>query len=214
MTKSIINVGHVWPFFRSMSTRWYPIYQRGNPQLRVFLPNFWMKLVKLDKISTPSNKVRSLERIDTGNLEKVSLLLQLMPRPRGHYPQWSCHVISCHFCERHIRRGGGGRWGDNPKHYSRLEKRRYIILYGQHTPMYCIKKLLAHHCGKMPPWPGLQLIQVPIYRGNRLSIISIGEISHDYLFCRGVYNCSKTIFFPPPFHERYIFSPCRDILHK
>ncbi|KAJ2938434.1 hypothetical protein O0L34_g12876 [Tuta absoluta] len=28
-----------------MSTRWYPIYQRGNPQLRVFLPNFWMKLV-------------------------------------------------------------------------------------------------------------------------------------------------------------------------
>ncbi|XP_013147483.1 PREDICTED: 54S ribosomal protein L23, mitochondrial [Papilio polytes] len=29
-----------------MSTRWYPIYQRGNPQLRVFLPNFWMKLVR------------------------------------------------------------------------------------------------------------------------------------------------------------------------
>lgn len=29
-----------------MSTRWYPIYQRGNPQLRIFLPNFWMKLVR------------------------------------------------------------------------------------------------------------------------------------------------------------------------
>ncbi|XP_045479916.1 probable 39S ribosomal protein L23, mitochondrial [Harmonia axyridis] len=29
-----------------MSTRWYPIYQRGSPQLRVFLPNFWMKLVR------------------------------------------------------------------------------------------------------------------------------------------------------------------------
>ncbi|CAK1580924.1 unnamed protein product [Parnassius mnemosyne] len=29
-----------------MSTRWYPIYQRGNPQLRVFLPNFWMKMVR------------------------------------------------------------------------------------------------------------------------------------------------------------------------
>lgn len=29
-----------------MSTRWYPIYQRGNPQLRVFLPDFWMKLIK------------------------------------------------------------------------------------------------------------------------------------------------------------------------
>jgi hypothetical protein len=40
-----------------MSTRWYPIYQRGNPQLRIFLPNFWMKLVQLEKISAPSNKV-------------------------------------------------------------------------------------------------------------------------------------------------------------
>ncbi|XP_076249348.1 mitochondrial ribosomal protein L23 [Calliopsis andreniformis] len=29
-----------------MSTRWYPLYQKGNPQLRVFLPNFWLKLVK------------------------------------------------------------------------------------------------------------------------------------------------------------------------
>lgn len=29
-----------------MSSRWYPIYQRGNPQLRVFLPNFWLKLVR------------------------------------------------------------------------------------------------------------------------------------------------------------------------
>ncbi|OXU21596.1 hypothetical protein TSAR_016621 [Trichomalopsis sarcophagae] len=29
-----------------MSTRCYPFYQRGNPQLRIFLPNFWMKLVK------------------------------------------------------------------------------------------------------------------------------------------------------------------------
>ncbi|XP_015518050.1 probable 39S ribosomal protein L23, mitochondrial [Neodiprion virginianus] len=31
-----------------MSTRWYPIYQKGNPQLRIFLPNFWMKLVAPD----------------------------------------------------------------------------------------------------------------------------------------------------------------------
>lgn len=29
-----------------MSTRWYPLYQRGNPQLRVFLPNFWMKIIR------------------------------------------------------------------------------------------------------------------------------------------------------------------------
>ncbi|KAJ8675257.1 hypothetical protein QAD02_011043 [Eretmocerus hayati] len=29
-----------------MSTRWYPLYLRGNPQLRIYLPNFWMKLIK------------------------------------------------------------------------------------------------------------------------------------------------------------------------
>ncbi|XP_057340655.1 39S ribosomal protein L23, mitochondrial [Microplitis mediator] len=29
-----------------MSSRWYPMFQKGNPQLRVFLPNFWMKLVR------------------------------------------------------------------------------------------------------------------------------------------------------------------------
>lgn len=29
-----------------MSTRLYPLYQKGNPQLRIFLPNFWMKLVR------------------------------------------------------------------------------------------------------------------------------------------------------------------------
>ena len=42
-----------------MSTRWYPIYQRGNPQLRVFLPNFWMKLVKERKdVVTPPNHLK------------------------------------------------------------------------------------------------------------------------------------------------------------
>ena len=29
-----------------MSSRWYPVSQRGNPQLRVFLPNFVLKLVR------------------------------------------------------------------------------------------------------------------------------------------------------------------------
>ncbi|XP_067123547.1 large ribosomal subunit protein uL23m isoform X2 [Centruroides vittatus] len=29
-----------------MSTRLYPLFVKGNPQLRIFLPNFWMKLVK------------------------------------------------------------------------------------------------------------------------------------------------------------------------
>lgn len=40
-----------------MSTRWYPLYQRGNPQLRVFLPNFFMKLVK-PKDPLPANVVQ------------------------------------------------------------------------------------------------------------------------------------------------------------
>ncbi|KAL1463375.1 hypothetical protein WDU94_015130 [Cyamophila willieti] len=39
-----------------MSSRWYPIYQKGNPQLRIFLPNFWMKLVK-SKDPLPPNVV-------------------------------------------------------------------------------------------------------------------------------------------------------------
>lgn len=37
-----------------MSTRWYPIYKRGGPQLRVFLPNFWVKLVKPDHKQPPN----------------------------------------------------------------------------------------------------------------------------------------------------------------
>ncbi|XP_020296757.1 39S ribosomal protein L23, mitochondrial [Pseudomyrmex gracilis] len=41
---------------RKMSTRWYPIYQKGNPQLRVFLPNFWMKLIQ-SKYKQQSNVV-------------------------------------------------------------------------------------------------------------------------------------------------------------
>lgn len=39
-----------------MSTRWYPIYQKGNPQLRVFLPNFWMKMIRPEN-TQPDNVV-------------------------------------------------------------------------------------------------------------------------------------------------------------
>lgn len=39
-----------------MSTRWYPLYQRGNPQLRICLPNFWLKLVR-PEINQPKNVV-------------------------------------------------------------------------------------------------------------------------------------------------------------
>ncbi|XP_077297026.1 mitochondrial ribosomal protein L23 [Arctopsyche grandis] len=40
-----------------MSNRWYPLYQLGNPQLRVFLPNFWMKLVNRKDYKYPPNVV-------------------------------------------------------------------------------------------------------------------------------------------------------------
>lgn len=40
-----------------MSSRFYPIYQVGNPQLRVYLPNFWMKLVQ-PKEKQPPNVVQ------------------------------------------------------------------------------------------------------------------------------------------------------------
>lgn len=40
-----------------MSTRWYPIYKRGNPQLRVFMTNFWMRLVRNEQKPTPPPNV-------------------------------------------------------------------------------------------------------------------------------------------------------------
>lgn len=40
-----------------MSTRWYPIYKTGNPQLRVFLTDFWMKMVRNDVKPTPPPNV-------------------------------------------------------------------------------------------------------------------------------------------------------------
>ncbi|XP_050491802.1 probable 39S ribosomal protein L23, mitochondrial isoform X2 [Bombus huntii] len=59
-----------------MSTRWYPLYQQGNPQLRIFLPNFWLKLVKPEH-NQPKNVVEfhcsmEMTRLDVKNyLEKI-----------------------------------------------------------------------------------------------------------------------------------------------
>lgn len=41
----------------------YPIYQRGNPQLRIFLPNFWMKLVHPD-YKQPENIVKFIVSVE------------------------------------------------------------------------------------------------------------------------------------------------------
>ncbi|KAF7391742.1 hypothetical protein HZH68_011285 [Vespula germanica] len=59
-----------------MSTRWYPMYQKGNPQLRIFLPNFWLKLVQ-PEYKQPKNVVQfqcsmEMSRYDVANyLEKI-----------------------------------------------------------------------------------------------------------------------------------------------
>jgi len=62
-----------------MSTRYYPLYRRGNPQLRVYLPNFWMKLLNPEKMShkKPPNSIMfevspAMTRLDVKNyLEKI-----------------------------------------------------------------------------------------------------------------------------------------------
>ncbi|KAH0945622.1 hypothetical protein HN011_000729 [Eciton burchellii] len=59
-----------------MSTRWYPLYRKGNPQLRIFLPNFWMKLIRPTH-KQPPNVVQfecsmEMTRYDIKNyLEKI-----------------------------------------------------------------------------------------------------------------------------------------------
>lgn len=41
-----------------MSSRWYPLYKQGNPQLRVFLPNFWLKLINPGGHKQPAHIVQ------------------------------------------------------------------------------------------------------------------------------------------------------------
>jgi len=41
----------------AMSSRWYPRYVLGNPQLRIFLPDFWMILQK-PKDPIPHNQIQ------------------------------------------------------------------------------------------------------------------------------------------------------------
>jgi len=62
-----------------MSTRYYPLYRRGNPQLRIYLPNFWMKLLNpaSTKVRPPPNCVTfevspAMTKLDVKNyLEKI-----------------------------------------------------------------------------------------------------------------------------------------------
>ncbi|KAJ9583083.1 hypothetical protein L9F63_022572 [Diploptera punctata] len=56
-----------------MSTRWHPRYQIGNPQLRVFLSNFWMKLVRpIDK--QPPNVVHFIVSMEMNKYDVKNYL--------------------------------------------------------------------------------------------------------------------------------------------
>jgi large subunit ribosomal protein L23 len=57
-----------------MSTRFYPLYQKGNPQLRVFLPNFWAKIIK-PELDQPSNIVSFAV-----SMEMVKILISINSR--------------------------------------------------------------------------------------------------------------------------------------
>lgn len=60
-----------------MSTRWYPLYKQGNPQLRIFLPNFWLKLINPEGHKQPTHVVQfacsmEMTKYDVKNyLEKI-----------------------------------------------------------------------------------------------------------------------------------------------
>lgn len=70
-----------------MSTRWYPLYQKGNPQLRIFLPNFWLKLVQ-PEYKQPKNVVQfhcsmEMTKYDVQNyLEKIYNVKSILVRTR------------------------------------------------------------------------------------------------------------------------------------
>ena len=64
-----------------MSTRWYPLFQRGNPQLRVFLPNFWMKLVKPKALRTPPNVLHFKVSPEMTRLDIRNYLQQIYKLP-------------------------------------------------------------------------------------------------------------------------------------
>lgn len=65
----------------------YPLYQKGNPQLRVFLPNFWLKLVR-PKHEQPPNIIQfmcsmEMTKYDIKNyLEKIYNIKSINVRTR------------------------------------------------------------------------------------------------------------------------------------
>jgi len=64
----------------TMSTRWYPIYQKGNPQLRVFLPNFWMKMIRPEN-TQPDNVVAFKVSMEMTKFDVINYLRDIYKVP-------------------------------------------------------------------------------------------------------------------------------------
>lgn len=63
-----------------MSTRCYPLFVKGNPQLRVFLPNFWMKLVKNEE-QHPANVVSFIVSMEMTHYDVKNYLEKIYKVP-------------------------------------------------------------------------------------------------------------------------------------
>ncbi|TRY73737.1 hypothetical protein TCAL_02539 [Tigriopus californicus] len=64
-----------------MSTRLYPLYRKGSPQLRVFLPNFWMKMVQLEHQEHLPNQVQFIVSSEMTRLDVKNYLEQIYQVP-------------------------------------------------------------------------------------------------------------------------------------
>lgn len=63
-----------------MSTRWYPLYHRSNPQLRIFLPNFWMKMIRPEH-AQPENVVNFAVSMEMTKFDVKNYLTEIYKVP-------------------------------------------------------------------------------------------------------------------------------------
>ncbi|KAG8176465.1 hypothetical protein JTE90_026069 [Oedothorax gibbosus] len=63
-----------------MSFRVYPKFVKGNPKLRIFLPNFYMKLIK-PKVEVPNNHVQFIIPLEMTQYDVVNYLEKIYKVP-------------------------------------------------------------------------------------------------------------------------------------
>ncbi|CAG7818351.1 unnamed protein product [Allacma fusca] len=77
-----------------MSSRLYPLYQKGNPQLRVFLPNFFMKLLRPTS-NQPPNQVKFIVSNGMSKYDVENYLDKIYDVKVAH--------VSCHLQQGHTK---------------------------------------------------------------------------------------------------------------